>query len=484
MTVETAGATAAPVWLDSAARDLLARRIDGALNLARRDGRRALAAVTVPVAAAVDVSAAVMAARRTDDRFFCLEQPERGGAALATLGEATMIEATGPGRFADAAHAQRELASRVIGDDADADPERPDGAGPVLVGGFAFAPGGGSTPEWSSLAPCQLVMPELAFARGRGQARLTVCAGVDGDEAPTAVLERVDARLAELRPAVMPLLDPDPTVRPRVSGATAPSHHEAAVGRAVERIRAGELSKVVLAREVRVHAPAQIDPAPVFDALRGAFPACYCWCVGTPELAFIGASPELLVRRDGARAQTVALAGTTRRSADPAVDDHLGEQLAASEKNREEHAIVAQRIERTLSPVSIWVTAADEPVLVKVQNLQHLATPIRAQLAESVPVLELAGRLHPTPAVGGEPWEVAEPLIPALEGLDRGWYTGPIGWTDMSQDGEFFVALRCALLRGKVAHLYAGGGIVRDSVPSEELDEIEVKLEALLPLLS
>ncbi|MBA2342992.1 MAG: isochorismate synthase, partial [Thermoleophilaceae bacterium] len=253
---------------------------------------------------------------------------------------------------------------------------------------------------------------------------------------------------------------------------------------AVERIRAGELSKVVLAREVRVHAPAQIDPAPVFDALRGAFPACYCWCVGTPELAFIGASPELLVRRDGARAQTVALAGTTRRSADPAVDDHLGEQLAASEKNREEHAIVAQRIERALSPVSVWVTAADEPVLVKVQNLQHLATPIRAQLAESVPVLELAGRLHPTPAVGGEPWEVAEPLIPALEGLDRGWYPGPIGWTDMSQDGEFFVALRCALLRGKVAHLYAGGGIVRDSVPSEELDEIEVKLEALLPLLS
>ena len=136
----------------------------------------------------------------------------------------------------------------------------------------------------------------------------------------------------------------------------------------------------MLAREVRVHSGTAIDPAPVLDALRAAFSECYCYCVGTPELAFVGASPELLVRRDGARAQTVALAGTTRRSADPAVDDHLGEQLMQSAKDREEQAIVARRIERTLDPVSLWVAASDEPVLVKVQNVQHLATPIRAQL--------------------------------------------------------------------------------------------------------
>ena len=101
-------------------------------------------------------------------------------------------------------------------------------------------------------------------------------------------------------------------------------------------------------------------------------------------------------------------------------------------------------------------------------NVQHLATPIRAQLSEPVPAVELAGRLHPTPAVGGEPRAVAEPTIPALEGLDRGWYAGAVGWTDLSEDGEFCVALRCALLRGDVAHLYAGCGIVADSVPAEE----------------
>jgi salicylate biosynthesis isochorismate synthase/menaquinone-specific isochorismate synthase len=222
----------------------------------------------------------------------------------------------------------------------------------------------------------------------------------------------------------------------------------------------------------------------VFDGLRAAFPACYCWCVGTPEAAFLGASPELLVRRDGARAQTVALAGTTRRSADPSVDDHLGEQLLQSAKDREEQAIVARRIERTLGPVSLWVAAGDEPVLVKVQNVQHLATAIRAQLARPLHALELAGLLHPTPAVGGEPRPEALPLIPALEGLDRGWYAGAVGWTDLAEDGELCVALRCALLRGPTALLYAGCGIVRESEPAEELAETEVKLQALLPLLA
>jgi isochorismate synthase len=233
-----------------------------------------------------------------------------------------------------------------------------------------------------------------------------------------------------------------------------------------------------------VHAPGPIDPAPVYDGLRAGFPACFCYLVGTPELAFLGASPELLARREGQRVQTVALAGTRRRSADPSVDSHLGEQLMQSPKDREEQAIVTRRIMRALDPVSVWVTAADDPVLVKVLNVQHLGTPIRAQLAEPLPAIEVAGLLHPTPAVGGEPRDRALPLIPALEGLDRGWYAGPIGWTDLFEDGEFCVALRCALLRGDVAHLYAGEGIVRDSEPAQELEANEAKLQALLPLLT
>ena len=438
----------------------------------------------MPVPGDVDVSAAVMAARLPDDRWFCLEQPDRHGFALAALGEAYAIGASGNARFAEVACDAGNLARRALADDQGHDPDRPAASGPVLTGGFAFAPDGGRSPEWSGFAPALLVLPELSLARERGQARLTVNAAVDGSEPAAAVLDRVQSRLQSLHAARMPLLDPDPVERARVAGAAPPAHFEHAVARAVERIRAGELQKIVLAREVRVHAAAAVDPGAVLGALREVFPACFCFCVGNPEGAFVGASPELLVRREGARAQTVALAGTTRRSADPAVDDHLGQQLASSAKNREEQAIVARRIERALAPVSLWTAAGDEPQLVKVQNVQHLATPIRAQLREPVAAVELAGLLHPTPAVGGEPWEVAEPLIPAIEGLDRGWYAGPVGWTDMSEDGEFFVAIRSALLRGPVAHVYAGNGIVRDSVPADELAETEVKLEALLPLLA
>jgi menaquinone-specific isochorismate synthase len=436
--------------------------------------------VTIPVPADVDLSAAVLASRRPEDRFFCLEQPDRGGFALAALGAVATVEASGGDRLGLAEVQVRDIAARTMADD----PDGPAAAGPVFVGGFAFAPQGGAAPEWSSLAPAQLVLPEVALARHRGEARLTVCVAVEPDDAREDVEARARRRPDELEARPMPMLDPDPLERPRVASAAPPAHYESAVERAVDRIAADELRKVVLAREVRVHNSAPVDPGPVLGALRGVFPSCFCWCVGTPELTFLGASPELLVRREGARAQTVALAGTTRRSADPAVDDHLGEQLLRSPKDREEQAIVAGRIERTLEPASVWVAASEDPVLVKVQNVQHLATPIRAQLAEPLSALELAALLHPTPAVGGEPREVAEPLIPALEALDRGWYSGGVGWTDLADDGEFCVALRCALLRGSTAHLYAGCGIVRDSVPAEELAETEVKLQALLPLLA
>ncbi len=467
-----------PFGLSASARSLLRERIAEA---SRRLHGPVLAGVTVPVPAELDLSAAVLAARRGDDRFFCFEQPDRDGFALAGLGSAAVVSASGPLRFAEVAEQCRRWGDRTVLGDAVAEPAP---FGPVWVGGFAFADEGGGSPEWRSLAPAQLVMPEVALARRGDAARMAVTAAVVPGEDADEVLERVQSRLAELRPVSMPLLDPNPVEAARVASAAPAEHFASAVTRAVERIRAGELTKVVLAREVRVHAPDAIDPAPVYDGLRAGFPACFCYLVGTPELTFLGASPELLARREGQRVQTVALAGTRRRSADPSVDSHLGEQLMHSPKDREEQAIVTRRITRTLEPVSVWVTAAEEPVLVKVLNVQHLATPIRAQLAEPLPAVQVASMLHPTPAVGGEPRDRALPLIPALEGLDRGWYAGPVGWTDLFEDGEFCVALRCALLRGNVAHLYAGEGIVVDSDPAQELEANEAKLQALLPLLT
>jgi salicylate biosynthesis isochorismate synthase/menaquinone-specific isochorismate synthase len=354
----------------------------------------------------------------------------------------------------------------------------------VAVGGFAFAADGGAAPHWRGFAAADLIVPELALARRGRDVRLTLATLAAPDDVPEQLAARLEERAAELRPAILPLVDPAPAGRFRIASVAPPEHYEAAVARAVERIRAGDFEKIVLAREVAVHAPAPHDAAAVFGVLRAGFQSCYVYCAGRGDAAFVGASPELLVRREGARASTVALAGSTRRSADPSVDAHLGEQLLGSEKDREEQAIVTRRIARALRPHAVWVAAPDEPAIVKVANIQHLATPIRAQLTHPRSAVELAGLLHPTPAVGGEPHAAAAPRIPAFEGFDRGWYAGPVGWTDANEDGEFCVALRCALLRGAEARLYAGVGVVRDSEPAAELAETEVKLGALLPVLS
>ncbi len=470
-----------PGWLDAAAGARLERRVEAALRRARTSAAVTLASATAPLAATVDPSAVVAASRLGGEPWFCLEEPQRGRFALAALGSVESLEAEGPGRFAALGRRWRALAGGAAADD----PDGPPGSGLVAVGGLAFAGDGGRSPAWSGFAPASLTVPEVAICRRDGDVRLTVTVAVQPDDTVADALARAHGSLARLwAPPDLPLLDPAPAGAYQVLSALPPSHYEQAVARAVEWIRAGRLEKVVLAREVEVHAPVEHNPAAVLAVLREAFGSCYVFAVGRGDATFVAASPELLVRREGQRASTVALAGSARRSADPAVDDHLGEQLLRSDKDREENAIVARRIARLLAPRSVWVTAAPEPMLVRVENIQHLARPIRAQLAEPISVLGLAGLLHPTPAVGGEPRGTALQLIPALEGMDRGWYAGPVGWTDATGDGEFCVALRCALLRGRIARCYAGSGIVADSDPAAELAETEVKLEALLPVLA
>jgi salicylate biosynthesis isochorismate synthase/menaquinone-specific isochorismate synthase len=453
--------------------------LEEALARADRPGPRRLVSATTEIDPAVDPTAVVAGSRLAADRWFCWEQPDLGF-ALGGFGTAAQVVSRGEGRFRDLA----EGCARGMRDRIASEPdELPAGAGPVWATGLAFAPQGGSDAIWSSLPPALAVLPELAIARRDGRAYLTASAVVGPEDADDQ-LARVAGRLAALRAAPLTPADPHPSAAVSISGRHPPEHYEQIVSEAVDRIRGGGVDKVVLARERTLEAPSAIDPAAMVGALRGLFPSCFCFCFGTPEAAFVGASPELLVRRSGPVAATVALAGTTSRSADPAVDDHLGEAMLRSPKVRDEHGIVVRRIERSLRPHSVWVHAEGEPFVVKVGNLQHLATPIRAQLADAHSAIELAGFLHPTPAIGGEPRELALGLIAELEGIDRGWYTGPIGWMDAAEDGEFCVGLRSALLRDREAHLFAGCGIVADSEPAAELQESELKFEALLPLLA
>jgi isochorismate synthase len=439
-----------------------------------------LVSATVEIEDDLDPTALAAGSRLAADRWFSWEQPDRGF-ALAGIGSAAEVMSRGPDRFRDLAEGCSHYTRDRVADEPGG---LPAGAGPIWATGLAFAPEGGTEPIWSSLPPALAVLPEIAITRSEGRGFLTASAHLEPSADADALLRRIEGRIGSLRPAPLTPADPHPSAATRITGRYPPERYERIVSDAVERIRSSGIDKVVLARELTVEAPAAHDPVALLGALRDLFPSCFCFCFGTPEAAFIGASPELLVRRSGAVAATVALAGTTSRSADPAVDDHLGEAMLRSPKVRDEHGIVVRRIERTLRPHSVWVHAEGEPFVVKVGNLQHVATPIRAQLAESHSAIELAGFLHPTPAIGGEPREPAIRLIDELEGIDRGWYTGPVGWMDAAEDGEFCVGLRSALLRDREAHLFAGCGIVADSDPAAELQESELKFEALLPLLA
>lgn len=250
-----------------------------------------------------------------------------------------------------------------------------------------------------------------------------------------------------------------------------------AVAAATVRIRAGALTKVVLAREVVVEADAAISPAAVLRRLRGSYPSTYRFSID----GLVGASPELLVHRAGDLVRSQPMAGTAPRSGDPTADARLAAGLLASAKDRSEHRITIDAVLDTLLPYCSYVDAEAEPSVASVANVAHLATLVHGRLSSPpADALSLALALHPTPAVGGAPTAEALALREELEGLDRRRYAGPVGWVDAAGNGTFAVALRCAELDGRVARLYAGGGIVADSDPAAELAETRSKLQAML----
>ncbi len=244
-----------------------------------RRGRRTLVSVTVATEIA-DPCAAVLASRLASDRWFCWEQPDRGF-ALAGLGVAHEAASRGEGRFADIAEECLRTGGEAVLDEP---PGLPAGAGPVWLGGFAFEADGGASSTWSSLQPASLVLPELSLCRSGDRAFLTVNAVVQPGEDAEQRRAALSARLAGLRgEAPLPLLDPHPTSHTRIRSARPPGDFEAAVAAATSRIEAGEMSKVVLAREIVVTAAAAHDPAALFGAMREQFPSCFCFCAGTPR---------------------------------------------------------------------------------------------------------------------------------------------------------------------------------------------------------
>jgi isochorismate synthase len=315
-------------------------------------------------------------------------------------------------------------------------------------------------------------VPALAVTRVRGRTYATAASA----EAE-ALLELGEAgNLPGLRaPAARKL---------EVTAVRNPMAWTAAVESAAARLRAGDAAKVVLAREVLARGDGVVSAAMVARSLRAAYPSCFIYLItGADGTAFAGASPELLVRRSADRAFSQPMAGSVARGATDAEDERLARQLEDSAKDAVEHRIVSEFVVDALRPFAMSVTARP-PEVVRFTNIQHLATSVTAELRQPpADALQLAAALHPTPAVGGWPRDAANTLIDALEGMERGWYAGAVGWIDGRGDGEFAVALRCGLLWEDGARLYAGVGVMPDSDPARELEETELKFKALLTAL-
>jgi isochorismate synthase len=265
-----------------------------------------------------------------------------------------------------------------------------------------------------------------------------------------------------------------------------PVDYEAAVATALAAIDAGEVEKVVLARALVVAADIPIDPRVVARRLNAAEPGSIVFLVALPggTSTLVGASPELLVRRQGKTVSSDPLAGTARRSTDPVRDAEIARQLLGTVKEQREHRFIAEAVADALAPLCSNLVVDREPSLSPTATLWHLHTAVRGTLKPDAPdALAIAAALHPTPAVCGTPQAAAADLIHRLEGFDRRFYAGLVGWVDARGDGEWAITLRCAEISGATARLHAGAGIVAGSDPAAEDLETEAKFGVMLRAL-
>ncbi|QAY74816.1 isochorismate synthase [Agromyces protaetiae] len=385
----------------------------------------------------------------------------RRGEGVVGLGEVLRIESSGPTRVEDAAAAWTELAAHADVDDRVGLP----GTGLVAFGAFAFAD--------ESAATSVLLVPEIVMGRRDGRAWVTRISLATGDDEAQDVSDE-----ASEDPVI-----PEPAPRrkvPRVTfapGSVTPDAYEAAVAEAVRRIDAGDLSKVVLARQLVGELHEDDGLRATINRLAEDYPDTWVFAVD----GLIGASPETLVRVDHGQVSARVLAGTTARGAGEASDRERAAQLLESPKNREEHALAVASAVSTLEPHTARLDASPEPFTLQLPNLWHLATDLKGTLGDGSTALDLVRAVHPTAAVAGTPRKVALATLAELEGFDRGRYAGPVGWVDGDGDGEWAIALRCAQVDADgTVTAYAGCGIVHDSAPAAELAETVMKFQPIV----
>ncbi|MHA6669906.1 isochorismate synthase [Homoserinimonas sp. A447] len=373
----------------------------------------------------------------------------RRGFGMAGFGEALRLEFSGPSRMTDAAAAWRELVAQAH----ITDPLQIPGSGLVALGSFTFSARSSQTSV--------LIVPSVVVGRSGSDFWLT---RIGAEELPSPEVPQPapvgDAFGAELTPGLM-----------------TPDGYLAAVEAAIGHIRAGEVSKVVVARDLVGTVSPGADQRPVIVSLAEGYPDCWTFAVD----GLLGASPETLVSVRGGTVGARVLAGSAARGLDANRDLEAASALATSTKDQDEHEFAVQNVLSSLRPHSPAVTASETPFTLKLPNLWHLASDVEGVLVDGSSSLDLLSSLHPTAAVAGTPTAEAVTLIEQLEPFDRGRYAGPVGWVGADGDGEWAIALRCAQVAadGRIT-AWAGAGIVVDSDPEHELVETRMKFRPIV----
>jgi isochorismate synthase EntC len=529
----SSGAGPAAPELDARERAELAE----AVELARASGQTRWVARVVEVEA-LDALAAYAAAG-LQDRFFW-EQADLGE-SFCSWGVVDETESAGRRRFDDVRIWSESVRSRIHWLGAPRS-----GAAPLFVGGFGFDEASSASEDWKAFPAARFVLPAVLGERGRDGARWVVLARLEPGVSARAIEGELADRLEQARStqafdrsdtlegrrvphgaagagrdlrtdALLGASHPDrgfgrlpveasgPEVRVRSDRAH--GVYVAQVEDALTEIGTGRLQKVVLARALRVQTEETLDVAGFLERLRELYGSCVLVAMGRGEDTFLAATPETLVRLQGRRLTTAALAGSAPRGRTPDEDRALGEGLCSSAKDRAEHAHVVDALRVGLAPFCTTLEIPSEPRLREDAcpdgDRQFSSPASSAGEADRAPdILDLVRALHPTPAVGGVPGPAALDWLRRFEALERGWYAGPLGWLDAQGGGDFRVALRSTLIRNRPdgcradgsreqpdevgcrAWLYAGAGIVAGSQPAQELAETRMKLRALLAPLT
>jgi menaquinone-specific isochorismate synthase len=438
-----------------------------------RAGRAQLVSISLEVDA-LDPLAVLESIFEPTERHFYVERPAER-LALAGAEAVLSFAAAGPGRFEACQRWIDETLDNTIAVGNLSVPF----AGPHFFAAFAFLDG---AEPGAAFPPASVFVPRWQVALHDGRtaavANLVVEAGTRIDLLAEKVW-RAHAKFGAFAYAEPAFTEPAarPAALSEVGGS---EHYSAAVTRALARIEAGAYQKIVLARAKDLAADTTLHPLRVLNLLRQRFADCYAFSVANGRgQSFIGSSPERLLRVREGVLLTEALAGSIRRGATASEDAAFASALQRDEKELREHRVVLESIVRRLATLGLSAQHAGKPGVRRFANVQHLHTALSVALPGGVRLLDVAARLHPTPAVGGSPREAAVAEIAGLEGFARGLYAGALGWVDCRGGGELFVGLRSALIDGEWARIYAGAGIVRGSDPQKELAETELKFRAM-----